>query len=195
VYRDGLLNEFQIDYISTMVPEFLYISLFALLVWVIIIYNRLVVDRNRVLTAWSDIDVQLKRRHDLIPKLVDAVRQYAEYESSTMQAITEIRAQADTTNQVAAISEAEVRLGTGIRKLIAVAEAYPELKTNQSFLDLQTNLTGIENQIQYARRYYNGAVRNLNVRIESFPDMLVARMFAFVPAQFFEFDEVQAGPA
>jgi LemA protein len=178
-----------------MVPEFLYISLFALLVWVIIIYNRLVVDRNRVLTAWSDIDVQLKRRHDLIPKLVDAVRQYAEYESSTMQAITEIRAQADTTNQVAAISEAEVRLGTGIRKLIAVAEAYPELKTNQSFLDLQTNLTGIENQIQYARRYYNGAVRNLNVRIESFPDMLVARMFAFVPAQFFEFDEVQAGPA
>jgi len=176
-----------------MFPEILYIGLFCLLVWVVIIYNRLVVDRNRVLTAWSDIDVQLKRRHDLIPKLVDAVRQYAEYEASTMQAITEIRAQGETVNRIADISAAEARLGTGIRRLIAVAEAYPELKTNQSFLDLQYNLTGVENQIQYARRYYNGAVRNLNVRIESFPDMLVARLFRFAPAQYFDFDEIQAG--
>lgn len=176
-----------------MLAEFFYIGLFALLVWVIIIYNRLVVDRNRVQTGWSDIDVQLKRRHDLIPKLVDAVRQHAEYESSTMQAITELRSQATPVNGVAEISAVEASLGAGIKKLIALAEAYPELKTNQSFLDLQYNLTEVENQIQYARRYYNGAVRNLNIRVESFPDMLVARVFSFATAQFFDFNEVVAG--
>lgn len=174
-----------------MFPEIIYILLFILLIWVVIIYNRLVIDKNRVLTAWSDIDVQLKRRHDLIPKLVDAVKQYAEYESATMQAVTELRSQGDTMGKVADISAVETRLGNNIKKLIAVAEAYPELKANQSFLDLQYNLTEVENQLQYARRYYNGAVRNLNVRVESFPDMLLARFFGFVPAQFFDFDEVK----
>lgn len=172
-----------------MFPEIIYILLFALLIWFIIIYNRLVIDKNRVLTAWSDIDVQLKRRHDLIPKLVDAVKHYAQYESATMQAIAELRAQGTTATKVTDISAAETRLGNNIKKLVAVAEAYPELKANQSFLDLQYNLTEVENQIQFARRYYNGAVRNLNVRVESFPDMLIARFFGFVPAQFFDFDE------
>lgn len=161
---------------------------FVLLVWAVIIYNRLVIDYNRVLTAWSDIDVQLKRRHDLIPKLVEAVRQYADYETAALQAVTGLRSQASPSSGVAELGVSEKRLGDDLRRLIALAEAYPDLKANQSFLDLQYKLTDTENQLQYARRYYNGAVRNLNVRIDSFPDLLVARLFRFVPAQYFDFD-------
>jgi len=175
----------------TMFPEIVYVLIFTLLVWVVFIYNKLVIDKNRVLTAWSDIDVQLKRRHDLVPKLVDAVKQYAEYESATLQAVTELRTQSEQQKGVADKGKVEHRLGDKLRSLVALAENYPELKANQSFLDLQYNLTDVENHIQYARRYYNGAVRNLNVRIESFPDMLIARFFRFVPAQFFDFDEMQ----
>ena len=161
----------------------------VLLVWVIVIYNLLVRDRNRVLTAWSDIEVQLKRRHDLIPKLVDAVKQYAQYESATITAVTELRLQSQSISNIEDISTVEAKIGTQIRNLVALAEAYPELKASQSFLDLQRNLTDVEDHIQYARRYYNGAVRNLNVRIESFPDMMIARSFGFKKAQFFDFDE------
>ncbi|MEX2353175.1 MAG: LemA family protein [Gammaproteobacteria bacterium] len=174
-----------------MIPEIIYIIIFFFLLWMVYIYNRLVIDRNRVLTAWSDIDVQLKRRHDLIPKLVDAVRQYTDFESATMQAVTALRNRSESLDNVAGISEVEQKLGDNIRRLLAVAEDYPDLKASQSFLDLQYNLTDVENHIQYARRYYNGAVRNLNIRIESFPDMLVARLFNFMPAQFFDIDVVK----
>lgn len=166
----------------------LYFFLFALLVWTVLVYNRLVIDRNRVLAGWSDIDVQLKRRHDLIPKLVDAVRQYADFETAVQAAVAETRSGAGRPDRAADIGVAEKKLGEQLLKLVAVAEAYPDLKTNQSFLDLQYNLTDTENRIQFARRYYNGAVRNLNVRIESFPDMLVARLFGFHPAQYFDYD-------
>lgn len=169
--------------------DIILIIFIASLVWAIVIYNLLVRDKNRVLAAWSDIDVQLKRRHDLIPKLVDAVKQYAGYESSTVQAITELRTQSEALSDVTRKGEVESQLGTRLHNLIAIAEDYPDLKANQSFLDLQKNLTDVEQQIQFARRYYNGAVRNLNVRIDSFPDMLVARWFRFRPAQFFDFDE------
>lgn len=171
-----------------MVSTGLYVILFALLVWMVIIYNRLVIDRNRVLAGWSDIDVQLKRRHDLIPKLVDAVRQYADFESVVQEAVTATRAGAGRPDRAADIGVAEKKLGEQLLRLVAVAEAYPELKANQSFLDLQRNLTDTEDRIQFARRYYNGAVRNLNVRIESFPDMLVARLFGFLPAQYFDYE-------
>jgi LemA protein len=174
-----------------MYSEILYVFIFALLIWIVIIYNRLVIDKNRVLTAWSDIDVQLKRRHDLIPKLVDTVKQYAGYESASLYAITELRAQSERINAVADVGRVEKELGGRLRNLMALAENYPELKASQSFLDLQYNLTDLENHIQFARRYYNGAVRNLNIRIESFPDMLVARIFGFAPAQFFDFDDGQ----
>jgi LemA protein len=168
--------------------EIILIILAILLVWVIVIYNLLVRDRNRVLTAWSDIEVQLKRRHDLIPKLIDAVKQYAKYESATISTITELRQKSQSIKNIDDISSVEGEIGARIRKLVAIAEAYPDLKANRSFLDLQHNLTDVENHIQYARRYYNGAVRNLNVRIESFPDMLIAGVFEFQKAQFFDFD-------
>jgi LemA protein len=169
--------------------EILLYLIVICVVWAIVIFNLLVRDKNRVLTAWSDIDVQLRRRYDLIPKLVEAVKQYASYESATLEAVTEMR---NTGEQVSTVSERaslESQLGNNLQRLIVLAEAYPDLKANQSFLDLQLNLTDVEKHIQYARRYYNGCVRNLNVRIESFPDMFMANLFKFQQAEFFEMSE------
>ncbi|MDX1519811.1 MAG: LemA family protein [Gammaproteobacteria bacterium] len=153
-----------------------------------VIYNLLVRDRNRVLTAWSDIDVQLKRRHDLIPKLVEAVKQYADYESSTLAHITELRSQSEAVSDIVKKGELETELAGEVKRLIALAEDYPELKANESYLDLQRNLTEVEQHLQYARRYYNGAVRNLNIRVQSFPDLLIAKLFGYRPAQYFQFE-------
>jgi LemA protein len=169
--------------------ELIIVFFVAALVWFTIIYNLFVRDKNRVLAAWSDIDVQLKRRHDLIPKLIDAVKQYADYESSTLSAITVLRSESADASGIERKGQIESQLSTKLHQLIALAENYPDLKANQSFLDLQKNLTDVENHIQYARRYYNGAVRNLNIRVDSFPDMLIARIFQFIPAEFFDFDE------
>ena len=153
--------------------------------WAIFAYNRLVRDRIRVETGWSDIDVQLKRRYDLIPKLVAAVKQYAAYESATLEAVTTLRGQNLDARQS---SDSEREIQQDLKNLFAVAEQYPDLKADQAFLDLQKNLSHVENHLQYARRYYNGAVRNLNIRIDSFPDHLIARAFKFSKANFFEFD-------
>lgn len=158
----------------------------AIVAWAIFAYNRLVRDRTRVQTAWSDIDVQLKRRHDLIPKLVEAVRQYAAFESATLSAVTGLRANSEP--DPAAIGAAENGLSAQVTKLLAVAEAYPDLKANESFLDLQRNLTEVEQHIQFARRYYNGSVRDLNIRVDSFPDSLIARAFGFQSATFFDYE-------
>jgi LemA protein len=167
----------------------------ALWVWAVWLFNRLVRDRNRVLAAWSDIDVQLKRRHDLIPKLVDAVRQYAAYEQSTLNALTELRARSEADGGAATRGPIEHELSAGLRRLIAVAENYPELKANANFLDLQQQLSTVETDIQYARRYYNGAVRNLNTRIDSFPDLIIARLFGYRYADYFQLEEDEAGAA
>jgi len=167
----------------------------ALLAWAIAIYNRLVRDRNRVLAAWSDIDVQLKRRRDLIPKLIEAVRQYAGYERATLTAVTELRARAAGAERPAEIGRLETELGLGIHKLIAVAENYPELKASENFSALQRDISGVEDHIQYARRYYNGAVRNLNTRIDSFPDLAVARLFGYRLAEYFELGDAASGEA
>jgi LemA protein len=161
----------------------------AALLWGIVIYNRLVGDKNRVLSAWSDIDVQLKRRHDLIPKLVEAVKRYAAYESATLTQITELRARSEQTVSIAEIGGVETQLAGKVRRLVALAEDYPDLQADDAFLALQKDLTDVENTIQYARRYYNGAVRMLNTRIDSFPDTLVARMFRFLSADYFELDD------
>ena len=161
----------------------------AALFWGILIYNRLVGDKNRVLAAWSDIDVQLKRRHDLIPKLVEAVKRYAAYESATLEEVTELRARSLDSQSVAEIGGVEAELGGRVHRLVALAEAYPELQADDAFLTLQKDLTDVENTIQYARRYYNGAVRILNTRIDSFPDLLVAGPFGFVKADYFELDD------
>ena len=165
------------------------ILLAAVLVWGIFIYNRLVGDKNRVLSAWSDIDVQLKRRHDLIPKLVDAVKGYAAYESATLAEVTELRSRSEQSGNIAEIGGVETQLAGRFRHLVALAEDYPDLKADDAFLALQKDLTDVENTIQYARRYYNGAVRMLNTRIDSFPDTLVARMFRFISADYFELDD------
>ena len=169
--------------------ELILVFFVAAVAWLVIIYNLFVRDKNRVLAAWSDIDVQLKRRHDLIPKLIDAVKQYAAYESSTLSAITVLRSESADASGIEKKGQIERELSTKLHQLIALAENYPDLKANQSFLDLQINLTDVENHIQYARRYYNGAVRNLNIRVDSFPDLFIARTFRFIPAEYFDFDE------
>ena len=158
----------------------------TLVLWGVLIYNSLVRYRNQVAAAWSDIDVQLQRRHDLVPQLVEAVRGYAGYEKATLEAVTELRARSLQTQQVGEIAALEQQLESAVHRLIALAEEYPDLKANETFLDLQRELSEIEDHLQYARRFYNGAVRILNTRIESFPDLLVARPMQFVQAEFFE---------
>lgn len=163
------------------------------LVWAVVVYNRLVRDRNRVRTAWSDIDVQLKRRFDLIPKLVAAVDAYARHERATLTTLAELRSRSQQVSEIGAKGQLEQEIGSSLHRLIALAEAYPELKADRNFLQLQGELSDVENHIQYARRFYNGAVRNLNVRIDSFPDLLIARLFRFTPQPFFELEVAAEG--
>jgi LemA protein len=165
--------------------------------WGVVIFNRLVRDRNRVASAWSDIDVQLLRRHDLIPKLVDAVKAYAAYERSTLEAVTELRSQSLQASRLGDRARLEKQIEGGVHRLLALAESYPDLKANRNFLDLQQQLTEVEDYLQYARRFYNGAVRIFNTRIESFPQSLVARTLGFQQAEFFDAgeDTVRARPS
>jgi LemA protein len=155
----------------------------------IIAYNRLVRDKHRVFSGWSDIDVQLKRRHDLIPKLVSAIKQYANYEQTTLSKVTELRNQAAIMQQAGDRSGLEGQLSASLINIYALAEDYPELKSNLGYLDLQKQISEIERDIQFARRYYNGAVNNLNTRLESFPDLIVARLLKFKSAEYFDFME------
>jgi LemA protein len=152
----------------------------------VVIYNRLIRSRNRVDSAWSDIDVQLQRRHDLIPRLVTAVDQYAQYERATLEAVTELRVEAMRQADVRARGKAEQKLGAGIERLIALAENYPDLKANENFLNLQNELVETENYLQFARRYYNGSVRDYNTMAESVPSNIVANMFNFEQRDFFQ---------
>lgn len=150
--------------------------------------NRLVRSRHLVRAAWSDIDVQLKRRHDLIPKLVDAVKAYANFEQTVQLQLTRVRAQADSPDSAQARSIEENRLTQLVSNLIAIVEAYPDLKANRSFLELQSDLSSVEDDIQYARHFFNGAVRQLNIRVRRFPGNLVAGIFRFREADYFEVD-------
>ena len=154
-------------------------------------YNRLVFNRARVAEAWSGIDVQLKRRASLIPALVECVRQYMNYEQGTLQALVQerLRALQLADSPLAERASVEAHLSTQLRQLFALVEDYPALKADGQFLDLQRTITDVENQIQMARRYYNGAVRELNVLVESVPSNLVARPFAFTPAEYFSLDD------
>lgn len=169
------------------------VLLAAIAAAVILIYNRLVRDRNRVDGAWSDIDVQLQRRHDLVPRLVEAVDQYAKYEKATIEAVTALRAEAVNASSVEQLGRTEEALSAGVMRLIALAERYPDLKANQNFLDLQKELVETEDYLQFARRYYNGSVRELNTRIESFPSNAVASVFSFEPRDFFQKSSDEAG--
>lgn len=161
----------------------------ALALWVAWTFNRLTRDRNRTRAAWSDIDVQLQRRHDLVPRLVEAVRGYAAYERATLETVTALREQSRAAQRVPEKAALEDRLENGLHRLIALAEAYPDLKANENFLSLQRELTEVEDHLQYARRFYNGAVRQLNTRVQSFPDLVVASLFAFREADFFDAED------
>lgn len=160
--------------------------------YAIAVYNALVSLKNRVAEAWSDIDVQMKRRYNLIPNLVETVKGYASHERETLESVTKARAEA-MANQGApgAQAQSENMLTGALKSLFALAENYPELKANQGFLSLQADLALVEDKIQAARRYYNGSVRDLNVKIEQFPSNLVANAFKFIQAEFFELDEAE----
>jgi len=160
----------------------------ALLLWAVLIYNGLVRMRNMVQEAWSGIDVQLKRRTDLIPNLVATVKGYAEHEKGTLEEVIRLRGLAQNAQGVGETAQAQGLLGAALGKLFALAESYPDLKANANFAQLQASLGEIEEQIQLARRYYNGAVRNLNIAVESFPSNLIAGRFGFEKAEFFELE-------
>lgn len=163
----------------------LVLILVALAAYAAWMFNRLVRDRNQVHAAWSDVDVQLQRRHDLVPNLVETVRGYAGHERDLLTRVTAERSAAQATSGVAARGGAESKLGIDLSRLLAVAEAYPDLKANANFAQLSTDLVEVEDAIQHARRFYNGSVRDFNTHIERIPDSLIAHAFHFEPAEFF----------
>lgn len=167
------------------------IFLVVLVLYVIAMYNKLVRNRNLVSEGWSGIDVQLKQRANLIPNLIESVKGYMGHESDVLTKVTEMRARSMGGGAPGERGMAEGALGRALANLFAVAENYPDLKANQNFLDLQGQLGKIEDQIQLARRYYNGATRDLNILIESFPSNLVAGMFRFTQAEFFEIEDAE----
>jgi len=170
----------------------------VLIIWVVSFYNGFIRLINRAKEAWADIDVQLKRRYDLIPNLVETVKGYASHEKEAFENVTRARAEAlgaEKSGNPAQIAKAENMLSGTLKSLFAVAEAYPDLKANQNFLELQRELSDTENKIQAARRFYNGNVRDLNTGVESFPANIIAGMFGFKVMDFFELnDEVAREP-
>ncbi len=169
-----------------------------LVIGLIIIYNKFITLRNRKEEAWADIDVQLKRRYDLIPNLINTVKGYAAHEKETFDAVVSARNKATainidandiTTEQIMSLSSAETGLSGALGKLFALSESYPELEANENFLELQKELSDTENKIQAARRFYNTVIRDLNIAVESFPSNLIAKMFTFKQGDFFDLDE------
>jgi LemA protein len=158
----------------------------AIAVWLVFAYNRLVRLRNQVRTAWADIDVQLTRRHDLVPQLVTAVKAYAGHEKAVLQTVTELRSQAVTLSSPARLGEVETALEQALSRLFALKEAYPDLKANENFAQLQADLVKVEEHLQYARRFYNGAVRDYNDAVQRVPDVVIARSFGFSASEFYQ---------
>ncbi len=173
----------------------LYIALgvvVVLLLWLASMYNHFVVLVQRTKEAWADIDVQLKRRYDLIPNLVETVKGYATHEREVFENVSQARAAAMGASAPAEKGAAENQLSQALKSIFAVAEAYPELKANQNFLELQKQLEDTENKIQAARRFYNGNVRDLNTALQSFPGNMIAGTFHFTQQEFFQLDQADA---
>ena len=164
----------------------------VLILWLIVIFNGLVSLRNRTKEAWSDIDVQLKRRYDLIPNLVETVKSYAAHEKELFEKVTKERANAISAQGPAEQAKAENALSATLKSIFAVAENYPQLRASENFQKLQDELTDTENKIEAARRFYNGNVRDLNIKIESFPSNIVAGTFSFKQMELFELEEAAA---
>lgn len=160
----------------------------VILVYFIIVFNSLVKARNIFKEAWSGIDVQLKRRFDLVPNLVETVKGYSSHEKQIFEGIAQIRSQSTSPQNVQEISQSENQITNSLKNLFAVAEAYPELKASENFLNLHKSLVTIEDELQMARRYYNGTVRDYNTKIQTFPNNIAAGIFKFTPEQFFEIE-------
>lgn len=168
-----------------------YIILGVLFLWVIFSYNSFVKLRTYVKEAWADIDVQLKRRYDLIPNLIETVKGYAAHESGVFEAVTKARVSAMSAEQSgnpAEIAKSENMLSGTLKSLFAVAEAYPDLKANTNFLELQRELSDTENKIQAARRFYNSNVKHLSIKLETFPSNIIGKMFGFKQEKFFDLE-------
>ncbi|HEV7423954.1 MAG TPA: LemA family protein [Candidatus Paceibacterota bacterium] len=171
----------------------IYIAIIVIIVlWAILIYNGLVSLRSRAKEAWADIEVQLKRRYDLIPNLVNTVKGYATHESSAFENVTKARAMAMGAGTLADKAGAENMLTGALKSIFAISEAYPELKANTNFLSLQQELSDTENKIQAARRFYNANVRDLDIKIESFPSSILARVFGFSKMEYFDLPDGDA---
>ncbi|MFH1170613.1 MAG: LemA family protein [Candidatus Vogelbacteria bacterium] len=175
---------------------YIIIAVVAVIVlWVIFAYNHFVRLTNRTREAWADIDVQLKRRFDLIPNLIETVKGYAAHEQGTFDKVTEARTRAITAEQggnPAEVAKAENFLAGALKSVFAVAEAYPDLKANQNFLSLQQELSDTENKIQAARRFYNGNVRDFTTALQTFPSNIIGSTFGFKPAEYFDLDDASA---
>lgn len=166
------------------------IVLVVIVIAIASIFNRLVSLKNRTDEAWSDIDVQLKRRHDLIPNLVETVKGYAKHEKGVFEEVTRARADAISSKSVESKAKAENQITEALKSVFAVAENYPDLKANENFVELQREITDTEDKIQASRRFYNGNVRDLNIAIESFPSNIIANMFKYVKRELFQLEDV-----
>ncbi len=164
------------------------LAMVAATLWAVYLYNQLVRQKNLMKEAESGIDVQLKRRHDLIPNLIETVKGYQRHEKTTLEEVVKLRTQLQCPVPMKDRPGLESQLSRSLKTIFALAESYPDLKANQNFLDLQKNLVEIEDQIQMARRYYNGTVRDYNVAVQQFPGNIVADKFGFKPAEFFEIE-------
>lgn len=174
-----------------MVAVIILAILAVILISIGLMYNNLVRSKVRVDEAWSDIEVQLKRRYDLIPNLVNAVKGYASHEKAVFENVTKARAQALSATTVGEAAVADNQFQQAMKSLFAVAEAYPQLRASENFQQLQSEVTDTEDKIQAARRFYNGAVRDLNIKIRVFPTNMFARQLGFTPREFFEVDASQ----
>lgn len=161
----------------------------VLLLGAVTIYNKLVTNKNLVAEGWSGIDVQLKRRNDLIPNLIESVKGYMGHERGVLDQVTELRTKSQAAQSVGDQAKVEGAMGAALANLFAVAENYPDLKASQNFMDLQKSLADIEDQVQLARRYYNGTARNFNILIQSFPSNLLASAFHFTTVEYFEIED------
>lgn len=173
---------------------YIFIILGIIVLWAIVSYNGFITLKNRTQEAWSDIDVQLKRRYDLIPNLVETVKGYATHEQVAFEKVTEARSRAMQASGVNDKGQAENMLSGTLKSLFAISEAYPDLKANTNFLQLQNELSDTENKIQASRRFYNANVRDLNTKIEHFPGNIIAKMFSFMKMEFFEIENQEKEP-
>lgn len=161
----------------------------GVMIWSLVIYNRFIRLRNQLREGWSGIDVQLKRRHDLVPALVESVKGFRDHEKDVLEAVVRERTEAQGAKDASSATEPEAALSRDLGKIIAITESYPEIQSSKHFLQLMRELVEIEETLQYARRYYNGSVRNWNNLVETFPSRIIAGISRFTPASFFEIDQ------